>query len=77
MEFDGQRSAGATHAFSVQLPYIQSSATSHLEPSSPLFALWSDDRDDGKLMHFVLESPIIPNVGAIGVRESEVDGEKG
>ena len=55
---------------------MQSSAASHLEPISPVVALWSDDRDE-ELMHFVLESPIIPNVGAIGVRESEVDVEKG
>ena len=59
----------------MQFPYIQSSATSHLEPISPEVALWSDDREDGKLMHFVLESPITPKVGANGVRGSEVDGE--
>ena len=61
----------------MHFPYTQSSATSHLEPITPVVALWSDDREDGRLMHLVLESPIIPNVGEKGVRGSEVDGEKG
>ena len=74
-EFVGQSSTGATHAFLVQFPYIQSSATLHLEPISPVVALCSNDREDGTLMHLVLESPMIPN--ADGVRGSEVDGEKG
>ena len=71
VEFVGQSSTGATHAFLVQFPYMQSSGAVHLEPISPLITLCPDDKDDGKLMHFVLESPMIPNTGEDSARGCE------
>jgi hypothetical protein len=70
-EFVGQRSRGATHTFSVQSPYMHSSSALHLDPSSPQTAIWTDDRADGGLIHFVLESPMMPNIDGDSTEECE------
>ena len=70
-KFVGQSSGGATHSFSMHLPYMHSSSELHFDPSSPHTAIWTDERADGGLRHFVLESPMMPNIDGDSTKECE------